>query len=984
MKVRTKLYLSVALLFLVFGATFIFYGFIQREGFVELFRLETQEKEKSFDKIAVLKGKVLEALVFDYSYWDEMVSFIETGNKAWAKTMMDTSVLSNYNINVIWVYRLDRTLAYAINQPKDAALAEIPLNKEILSKLFLNQPLRHFFVNTPSGLLEIRGATVHPTADVKRETPARGYLFAARLWDKEYVDELAKLSGGEIQISPAEEKELAGAADPEQGVITFLKTLPDWKGAALMRVSVRLVSNSLEQFNRILKQRLIFFSAFSVIILLLVLFILTRWVTVPLRSISLALNSGNPRHIDYLKKNKDEFAGISRLIENFLKQREKLAESEQRYRLLAENASDVIWTADLGLNFTYFSPSAERVFGFTAQELIERGINKLLTPVSLELARKAFAEELTREQNEDKDLKRSRTLEWDVIRKNNAAICTEATVTFIRDASGAATGILGISRDITERKSIENELYRINRALKTIGECNLSLVHAADEPILLHAICHNLVGVGGYRMAWVGFSEQDENKTVRPVAGAGHEDGYLQNLGITWSDSERGRGPTGTAIRTGKVCFSKNLLTDPKFSPWRDEAIKRGYASAIAFPLLNEGMVFGALNIYAAEPGAFDENEIKMLEELAGDLAYGIIALRMRDEHRRAEEKLKRLFSAVEQTADIVIITNKDGAIEYVNPAFEKVTGYTGAEAAGQTPRILKSGKHDKKFYENLWKIVLSGQVFREILINKKKNGQLYYAEKTITPIRDKEGNITYFVSTDKDVTERKEVEKTQRLAQLGELVADMAHEVNNPLMIISGNAQISLMEEIHNDEVKNNLKIIFEECGRAKDIIQRLLKFSRPTKGERKEIDISKSIESVVGIIEHQFKLVNVEIKRNYTPNLPFVFVDDKQMQEVFMNLLNNARDAMPQGGVIEISASAERGFMRVDFKDTGCGMTEEVMKRLFEPFFTTKEKGTGLGLSVCYGIMKSHNGKLWFESEPGKGTTAAIFLPLGGKDNV
>jgi PAS domain S-box-containing protein len=373
-----------------------------------------------------------------------------------------------------------------------------------------------------------------------------------------------------------------------------------------------------------------------------------------------------------------------------------------------------------------------------------------------------------------------------------------------------------------------------------------------------------------------------------------------------------------------------------------------------------------------------------MLEELAGDLAYGIIALRTRDEHRRAEEKLKRLFSAVEQTADIVIITNKEGVIEYVNPAFEKVTGYTKTEVAGQTPRILKSGKHDKKFYENLWKTVLSGQVFREILINKKKNGQFYYAEKTITPIRDKEGNITYFVSTDKDITERKEVEKTQRLAQLGELVADMAHEVNNPLMIISGNAQISLMEEIKNDEVKNNLKIIFEECTRAKDIIQRLLKFSRPTKGERKEVDISKAIESVVGIIEHQFKLVNVEIKRNYTPNLPFVFVDDKQMQEVFMNLLNNARDAMPQGGVIEISASAERGFMRVDFKDTGCGMTEEVMKRLFEPFFTTKEKGTGLGLSVCYGIMKSHNGKLWFESEPDKGTTAAIFLPLGGKDNV
>jgi signal transduction histidine kinase len=226
--------------------------------------------------------------------------------------------------------------------------------------------------------------------------------------------------------------------------------------------------------------------------------------------------------------------------------------------------------------------------------------------------------------------------------------------------------------------------------------------------------------------------------------------------------------------------------------------------------------------------------------------------------------------------------------------------------------------------------------------------------------------------------TSRKEMEKRERLAQLGELVADMAHEVNNPLMIISGNAQLSLMKEIQDEAVKDNLKIIFEECRRAKDIIQRLLGFSRPSKGAFQKTDINKSIEAVLSIIEHQFNLANIEIKRNYSDNLPFIPIDERQMGEVFMNLLNNARDAMPKGGIIEVATSLEGEFLKIDSKDTGCGMTEEVMERLFEPFFTTKDAGTGLGLSVCYDIIKAHNGKIKFESTVGKGTTVTILLPL------
>ena len=229
--------------------------------------------------------------------------------------------------------------------------------------------------------------------------------------------------------------------------------------------------------------------------------------------------------------------------------------------------------------------------------------------------------------------------------------------------------------------------------------------------------------------------------------------------------------------------------------------------------------------------------------------------------------------------------------------------------------------------------------------------------------------------------TNQQQLSQSAKLSALGKLVSDMAHEVNNPLMIISGSAQLCLMDDIPGEEIKNHLKIIFNECRKSKDIIQRLLKFSHPSRGQLKEKDINTSIESIVSIIEHQFSISGVKIKRNYCQNIEPILIDEEQLQEVFMNLLNNAKDAMVNPGEITISTSCVDRSVRIDFSDTGCGMPEEVIKHLFEPFFTTKEKGNGLGLSVCYGIVKAHEGELIFESKIGQGTTASILLPLKEK---
>jgi PAS domain S-box-containing protein len=222
----------------------------------------------------------------------------------------------------------------------------------------------------------------------------------------------------------------------------------------------------------------------------------------------------------------------------------------------------------------------------------------------------------------------------------------------VRAASGATIGVVGIARDVTERRQAETELRDINRTLRMIGECNQVLVRATDETSLLQAICRLVVEDGGYLMAWAGFTEQDEAKSVRPVASAGLEQGYLEAANISWADTERGRGPVGTAIRTGEVVVARNLLTDPSFAPWREAAVERGYAALAAFPLRRDQRIIGSLAVYSAESDTFDPSEVELLHQLADDLAYGITALRTRAQQQRVEEELHLLSARLLQVRD--------------------------------------------------------------------------------------------------------------------------------------------------------------------------------------------------------------------------------------------------------------------------------------------------------------------------------------------
>ncbi|MGB2601395.1 MAG: ATP-binding protein [Candidatus Omnitrophota bacterium] len=247
----------------------------------------------------------------------------------------------------------------------------------------------------------------------------------------------------------------------------------------------------------------------------------------------------------------------------------------------------------------------------------------------------------------------------------------------------------------------------------------------------------------------------------------------------------------------------------------------------------------------------------------------------------------------------------------------------------------------------------------------------------TISPLFREKEVIAYMVQA-QDVTQRKQAEESHRLAQLGRLLSDMAHEVNNPLMIISGRAEITLLEGVKDERIKDALNVILDQCFLAKDIIHRLLRYSRIGKVEKNPIDMYRIIDLITNILQHHFQMSNIMLENEIEEGLPMVIGNEKQLQQVFMNIIRNSADAMPDGGAIKLKAFKDGNYFRVDIQDTGEGMSEKILSRIFEPFFTTKQKGTGLGLAVCHTIIQEHGGMLRYESKVGEGTTATLLLPL------
>ena len=366
-------------------------------------------------------------------------------------------------------------------------------------------------------------------------------------------------------------------------------------------------------------------------------------------------------------------------------------------------------------------------------------------------------------------------------------------------------------------------------------------------------------------------------------------------------------------------------------------------------------------------------------------------------EKKKKEEELIRLLSAVEQTSEIIVITDCKGNISYVNPSFEKTTGYSKDEVIGKNPRILKSGYQTSEFYKSLWNTIKAGKTWRGKFTNKRKNGSIYYEEASISPIFSENGDIINFVSAKRDITENVLLEEQMRQAQkmeaVGQLAGGVAHDFNNLLQVITGNIELAMMNVGNDSETKSELEEVAKAGEKARLLIAQLLAFSRRQIMKLEDLDLNSVIAGLINMLS---RLIGEHIQLDFFAGhqLGTVFADQGMVEQMIVNLCVNARDAMPDGGQLAIETEnvlingeyckthlwARPGrYVLMSVSDTGHGMDNEILSKIFEPFFTTKpkDKGTGLGLSTVYGIVKQHDGMIHAYSEIDKGTIFKVYLP-------
>jgi two-component system, cell cycle sensor histidine kinase and response regulator CckA len=364
---------------------------------------------------------------------------------------------------------------------------------------------------------------------------------------------------------------------------------------------------------------------------------------------------------------------------------------------------------------------------------------------------------------------------------------------------------------------------------------------------------------------------------------------------------------------------------------------------------------------------------------------------------KESEAEHSRLVTAIEQAGESIFITDPMGRILYVNPAFEVTTGYSREEVIGQKPSLLKSGKQDEAFYKDMWNTFQRGDVWRGQLINRRKDGTLYEANATISPIKDETGRIVNFVAVKRDVSAelilQRQLLHAQKMEAIGTLAGGIAHDFNNLLQAILGYADLLLLRKKATDPDRQKIEIIRHAARDGADLVSRILTFSRTAEAKARPLDLNEEIRRVERLLRRTVPKM-IEIKLALSEDLWIIDADPAQMEQMFLNLAVNAQHAMADGGELVIktrNVSLDNGYVlthlgarpgkyvAVTLSDTGTGMSQHVVDRMFEPFFTTKTdgQGTGLGLAMVHGIVSQHGGYIRCYSEPGKGTAFRIYFP-------
>ncbi len=545
----------------------------------------------------------------------------------------------------------------------------------------------------------------------------------------------------------------------------------------------------------------------------------------------------------------------------------------------------------------------------------------------------------------------------------------------------------------------EESLRKVNRALKSFSECTKALTRTDDEQQLMSGICRICVEVGGHKMAWVALRKNDPEKSLVPGAHWGECGHFFTDLKVSWGHGVLGKGPSGTCVRTKKITIFQNLAGELPYEPWKNAVAQAGFSSCIALPLIDGNEAFGALVIFDEKKNAFDSEETELLAELAGDLAYGLTALRTKLARQREMAERLMLATVMDQASDGIITFNESGVIQYVNPRFVELCGIPADEGIGVSIHEFECSERNPEFYQTVLRVFAENKARSGHFVNKKRDGTFYDIDARIAPVFDENGKAIRYVAMVRDVTHEIDLERQLRQAQKMEALATLsggiAHDFNNILAIILTNIEMCLEDIQPDDPTRRSLELVHKAGLRGKHLVKQFLTFSRKNEQPKKPVKMAELVRECISMLRPMLP-ATVEIRQSIDVDSGWINADPTQIHQVIMNLCTNADDAMrKRGGVLDISLTTTSitvpdqarfpglpvgVYLKLTVSDTGHGMSRDILDRIFDPFFSTKSqgKGTGLGLSIAHGIIKNHGGHISVNSIIDVGTTFVVYLPL------
>ena len=678
--------------------------------------------------------------------------------------------------------------------------------------------------------------------------------------------------------------------------------------------------------------------------------------------------------------------------------RDKLEQSEARLRSFFELPllGFAITTPEKG--WLAVNDRLCRMLGYTRDELLETDWVRVTHPDDLAANMVAFSRMLAGEID-------SYSLEKRYVRKNGEVIWASIASGCVRRGDGSVDYLCTLLQDTTQRKKAELRVQHLNRMYAMLSDINGMMMREKDPQRIFEAACRIAVDKGRFRGAWIGLPDET-GRWLRPATAAGVIDGYLGYVNIDLRDPVLSGGPAGRCYLSGQPAICNDIATDPRFAPWRMEALKRGYRSSGVAALKVEGRVVGIINLYGAEADVFDIEEVALVEELAGNIGLALDVNRREVARQAAEaglhESEERFRQLAENMNQVFWMTDvAKGQMLYISPAYEKVWGRSleSLRAAPFTWLDAIHGEDRERVREAALTQALGSydETFRVV----RPDGSVRWVRDRAFPVRSAGGEVVRIVGTVEDITERLQLEEqlrqSQKMEGIGQLAGGVAHDFNNILAAMMMHTELVEMMAGLPEAAYEKLRQLRGFAERAANLTRQLLLFSRRQVMQPRDLDLN---ETLVGTARMLQRIIgeHVQLKLNLHSRPLLTHADPGMLDQVLMNLVVNARDAMPGGGALLVETSeqtltagdsgrhqglAPGRYVSLSVSDTGSGIAPEHLLRIFEPFFTTKEpgKGTGLGLATVFGVVRQHGGSVAVQSTLGRGSTFEILLPALAK---